>query len=87
MRPIKNSVLIKPIEEDKVTKGGIIIPDTAKEKPQKGIVISIGEGTTDDPMVVNVNDVVMFGKYAGNEVNIDNEDYLIVNQSDILMIL
>lgn len=87
MRPINDRVLVKPAEAEEMTKGGIIIPDTAKEKPQRGTVIAVGPGKEDRAMTVKVNDVVLYGKYAGQEVNHNNENYLIMKEDDILLIL
>jgi chaperonin GroES len=90
--PLADRVLVKPIEKAETKKSGIIIPDTAKEKPQEAKVISVGKGkTTDDgkviPMDVKVGDKVLYGKYSGTEIKIDEEDYLILNQDDILGIV
>ena len=84
-------VLVKPNEAEEKTAGGIIIPDTAKEKPQKGTVIAVGKGKYADqtgnliPMQVKAGDTIMYGKYGGTEINIDGEDYLIMRASDILI--
>ncbi|MFA6867626.1 MAG: co-chaperone GroES, partial [Bacteroidales bacterium] len=69
------------------TSGGIIIPDTAKEKPQKGTVVAVGNGKKDEPMTVKVGDTVLYGKYSGTELNIDGNDYLIMKESDIFAII
>ena len=93
IKPLGDRVLVKPLEEDEEqVRGGIIIPDTAKEKPQQGKVKAVGPGKrTDDgtslPMNVKVGQVVLYGKYAGTEVKIDNEDYLIMSESDIFGII
>ena len=92
IKPLADRVVVKPIEEEEKKQGGIIIPDTAKEKPQKGEVVAVGPGKVDDngnriPMEVKVGDKVLFGKYAGTEVEIDGEDYLIMRESDILAIV
>ncbi|MCX7956986.1 MAG: co-chaperone GroES [Endomicrobia bacterium] len=92
IKPLGDRVLIKPLEEKEVKKGNIIIPDTAKEKPQQGEVIAIGKGkVTDDgkvlPMEVKVGDKILYGKYSGTEIKIDNQEYLILNQDDILGII
>lgn len=89
LKPLGDRVLVKPTEQKEVKKGGIIIPDTAKEKPQEGEVIAVGKGkVTDDgkviPMDVQVGDKILFGKYSGTEVKIDEVDYLIMHQDDIL---
>ncbi len=91
-QPLGDRVLVKASEPKEVKKGGIIIPDTAKEKPQEGEIISVGPGKrTEDgkliPMDVKVGDKILFGKYSGNEVKIDDVDYLIMNQDDILGIV
>ncbi|MCM8823533.1 MAG: co-chaperone GroES [Candidatus Omnitrophica bacterium] len=92
IKPISDRVLIKPSEEEAKTKGGIILPDTAKEKPQKGKVIAVGDGRkTEDgkiiPLKVKVGDTVIYGKYSGTEITIDDEEHLIVREEDILAIL
>lgn len=92
IKPLADRVLVKRIEEEEVKKGGIIIPDTAKEKPQKGEVIAIGPGRIDEngkriPMEVKAGDKILFSKYAGTEVKIDEEEYLIMREDDILAII
>ena len=87
IKPLGTRVLIEPQVAETKTAGGIIIPDSAKEKPQKGNVIAVGSGTQDEKMEVKVGDVVLYGKYAGTELTIENIDYLIMNQSDILAIV
>jgi len=92
VRPLGDRILVKRLEEEEVMKGGIIIPDTAKEKPQRGEVMAVGLGRLDDdgkriPLDVKVGDQVLFGKYAGNEVNIDDDEYLIMREEDVLAIL
>ncbi len=87
IRPLADRVLIEPKEAETKTASGIYIPDTAKEKPQQGKVIAVGPGKKDEPMEVKVGDVVLYGKYAGNEVTVEDKKYLIVKQSDILAIL
>jgi chaperonin GroES len=84
IKPLADRVLIKPIEAEQKTASGIIIPDTAKEKPQKGTIIAVGPGTKDETMEVKKGDLVLYGKYAGTEITIDGVDYLIMRQSDIL---
>ena len=91
-RPLGDRVLVKRVEEEEKTKGGIIIPDTAKEKPSQGEVIAMGPGGRDEsgkliPIDVNVGDRVLFGKWSGTEVKIDNEDLLIMKESDIMGVL
>jgi chaperonin GroES len=86
IKPLADRVLIKPAAaEEKI--GGIIIPDTAKEKPLKGEVISVGNGTKDEEMVLKTGDIVLYGKYAGNELELDGEKYLIMRQSDVLAVM
>lgn len=87
MKPIADRVVIKPAPAEEKTKGGIIIPDTVKEKPQMGEVIAVGPGKDGEDMTVRVGDKVLYGKYAGQELNYKGEDYLIVRQDDILVIL
>jgi len=92
VRPLGDRVLVKPLEVEEKKKGGIIIPDTAKEKPQEGKVIAVGKGKITEqgktlPLDVKVGDRILFGKYSGNEIKIDDEDYLIVREEDILGII
>jgi len=92
VRPLGDRVLVKPLEVEEKKKGGIIIPDTAKEKPQEGKVIAVGRGKITEegkvlPLDVKVGDKILFGKYSGNEIKIDDEDYLIVKEEDILAIV
>ncbi len=87
VKPLSDRVLIEPAPAEQKTTGGIIIPDTAKEKPQKGIVVAVGAGKKDEPMTVKVGDVVLYGKYSGTEINIDGNDYLIMKESDIFAII
>jgi chaperonin GroES len=83
--PSKDRVLVKPAEAEEKTKSGIIIPDTAKEKPQQGTVIAAGPGLKkDEPMTFKKGDVVIYGKYSGTEITFEGEDYLIMKESDIL---
>ena len=89
IRPLQDRVIVKRIEEEEKTKGGIIIPDTAKEKPQEGRVVAVGKGKVSEdgkitPLDVKVNDRVLFGKYAGSEINIDGQEHLIMREEDIL---
>ena len=84
IKPLADRVLVKPATAEEKTASGIIIPDTAKEKPLKGEVLAVGNGTKDEQMVVKPGDTVLYGKYAGTEIEIDNEKYLIMRQSDIL---
>ena len=87
IKPLADRVIIRPQEAEEKTASGIIIPDSAKEKPQKGTVVAVGPGTKDDKMEVKVGDVVLYGKYSGNEITVGDEDYLIMKQSDILAIV
>lgn len=87
IKPLADRVLVLPAPAEEKTIGGIIIPDSAKEKPLKGKVIAIGNGTNDEEMVVKPDDTVLYGKYAGTEIELDGEKYLIMKQSDILAIL
>ncbi len=89
LRPLQDRVLVKRIAEEEKTKGGIIIPDTAKEKPQEGKVIAVGKGKLNDdgkliPLQVKVGDKILFGKYSGSEIKIDGEEHLIMREEDIL---
>jgi len=84
IKPLADRVLIKPAAAEEKTIGGIIIPDSAKEKPLKGEVMAVGNGTKDEPMVLNAGDTVLYGKYAGTEIEIESELYLIMRQSDVL---
>ncbi len=87
IKPLGTRVLIEAIEAEQKTASGIIIPDSAKEKPQQGRVIAVGKGTEEEPMEVKVGDLVMYGKYSGTELQYEGNDYLIMNQSDILAII
>lgn len=92
IRPLQDRVIVKRLEEQEKTKGGIIIPDTAKEKPQEGKVIAVGKGKlTDDgkviPLDVKVGDKILFGKYSGTEITIEGEEHLIMREEDILGVI
>jgi chaperonin GroES len=92
VRPLGDRILVKRLEEEEVMKGGIIIPDTAKEKPQRGEVIAVGLGRLDEegkrlPLDVQVSDTILFGKYAGSEVTIDDDEYLIMREEDVLAVI
>ena len=87
IKPLADRVLIEPMAAETKTASGIIIPDNAKEKPQKGKVVAVGSGTKDEKMTVNVGDTVLYGKYAGTELKFDGKDYLIMRESDILAIV
>lgn len=87
IKPLADRVLIEPLAAETTTASGIIIPDTAKEKPQKGNVVAVGPGTKDEPLTVKVGDTVLYGKYAGTELKFEGKDYLIMRESDILAIV
>lgn len=87
IRPLSDRVLVKPAEAEEKTSTGIIIPDTAKEKPMEGEVIAIGQGKKEEPMTVKVGDKVLYGKYSGTEININGHKYLIMRESDIYAII
>ena len=87
IKPLADRVVIEPKEAETKTASGLYIPDTAKEKPQQGTIVAVGIGKKDEPMEVKVGDVVLYGKYAGTEVTVDDKKYLIVKQSDILAII
>ncbi|MEK6614387.1 MAG: co-chaperone GroES [Deltaproteobacteria bacterium RIFCSPLOWO2_02_56_12] len=92
IRPLQDRVIVKRIAEEEKTKGGIIIPDTAKEKPQEGRVVAVGKGKVNEdgkiiPLDVKVNDRVLFGKYSGSEINIDGEEHMIMREEDILGVI
>lgn len=87
IKPLADRVLIEPMAAETKTASGIIIPDNAKEKPQKGKVIAVGNGTKDEKMTVSQGDTVLYGKYAGTELKLDGQDYLIMRESDILAIV
>ncbi len=91
-KPLNDHVLVKRLEQESVSKGGIIIPDTAKEKPAKGRVIAVGSGKHDKagkrmPIEIKVDEIVLFGKYSGSEVKLNNEDYIILREDDILAVV
>jgi chaperonin GroES len=87
IKPLADRVLVEPQAAEEKTKSGIIIPDSAKEKPQRGKIIAAGPGTKDEKMEVKVGDVVLYGKYAGTELTYNGKDYLIMRQSDVLAII
>ena len=92
VRPLHDRILVKRIEEQEVKKGGIIIPDTAKEKPQEGKVVAVGTGKVNDegkkiPLDVKAGDRILFGKYSGSEVKVEDEEYLIMREEDVLGII
>ena len=87
IKPLADRVLILPAPAEEKTIGGIIIPDTAKEKPQKGTVVAVGNGTKEHTMTVKIGDSVLYGKYAGTELKLEGKDYLIMREDDILAII
>ncbi|MGW8223662.1 MAG: co-chaperone GroES [Syntrophobacteria bacterium] len=92
LKPLGNRVVVEPIEEEEITTGGIVLPETAKEKPQKGTVLSVGPGERDDdgkriPLDVAVDDVVLYAKYAGTEIKVEGKKLLILRESDLLAIV
>ncbi|MCH1544556.1 MAG: co-chaperone GroES [Bacteroidia bacterium] len=87
IKPLADRVLVEPVAAEQTTASGIIIPDTAKEKPQKGKIIAVGNGKPDEPMTVKEGDTILYGKYAGTEINHEGADYLIMRESDILAII
>jgi chaperonin GroES len=92
LKPLGNRVVVKPIEEEEVIAGGIVLPETAKEKPQKGEVLAVGDGERDDsgkriPLDVSVGDTVLFAKYAGTEIKVDGDKLLILRETDLLAIV
>jgi chaperonin GroES len=87
IKPLADRILVEPAAAEEKTAGGIIIPDTAKEKPQKGTVVAVGTGKKDEPLTVKVGDHVLYGKYGGTEITIEGKDYLIMRESDIYAIV
>ena len=87
VKPLADRVLVEPAAAEEKTAGGIIIPDTAKEKPQKGIIVAVGNGKPNEPMTVKAGDTVLYGKFAGTEINIEGKDYLIMRESDLFAIV
>lgn len=87
IKPLADRVLVQPEAAEETTASGIIIPDTAKEKPQRGTVIAVGSGKKDEPMTVKAGDTVLYGKYSGTEITVDDVDYLIMRESDIFAIV
>ncbi len=87
IQPLADRVLLEPLAAETTTASGLIIPDSAKEKPSKGTVIAVGKGTKDEPMTVQVGDTVLYGKYAGTELKLEGTDYLIMRESDIFAIV
>ncbi|MBN3519750.1 co-chaperone GroES [Algoriphagus lutimaris] len=87
IKPLADRVLVQPAAAEEKTASGLYIPDTAKEKPQKGTVVAVGNGKKDEPLTVSVGDTVLYGKYSGTELNVDGKDFLIMRESDIFAIL
>ena len=87
IRPLADRVVVQPNAAETTTASGIIIPDTAQEKPQKGTVVAVGNGKPDEPMTVKVGDSVLYGKYSGTELKLDDQDYMIMRESDIFAII
>lgn len=87
IKPLADRVLIEPTAAEEVTLGGIIIPDSAKEKPLRGTVLAVGNGTKDEEMILKEGDKVLFGKYAGSEIEVDGVKYLMMRQSDVLAVV
>ena len=87
VRPLHDRILVRRMAEDEKTAGGLFIPDTAKEKPQKGTVVAVGNGTKEHSMTVKIGDSVLYGKYAGTELKLEGKDYLIMREDDILAII
>jgi len=87
IKPLSDRVLVEPMEAETKTASGIIIPDNAKEKPQKGKVVAVGNGKKDEPMTVKIGDTVLYGKFAGTELKLDGKDFLMMRESDILAIV
>ncbi len=87
IKPLADRVLVEPAAAEEKTAFGIIIPDTAKEKPQRGQIVAIGNGKKDEPLTVKVGDTVLYGKYSGTEITVDGKEYLIMRESDIFAVL
>ncbi len=87
IKPLADRVVVQPQEAETKTASGLFIPDTAKEKPQRGKIVAVGSGKKDEPMELKEGDIVLYGKYAGTEINVDGTDYLIMRQSDVLAVI
>ena len=87
IKPLADRVVVQPQEAETKTASGLFIPDTSKEKPQRGKVVAVGSGKKDEPMELKEGDIVLYGKYAGTEINVDGTDYLIMRQSDVLAVI
>ena len=87
LKPLEDRIVVQALEAEQTTASGLVIPDTAKEKPQKGTVLAVGNGKKDEPLTVKVGDTVLYGKYAGTDLKFDGKDYLIMREDDILAII
>ncbi|MFO7614666.1 MAG: co-chaperone GroES [Bacteroidales bacterium] len=87
IKPLADRVIVEPAQAEEKTAGGLIIPDTAKEKPQRGTVVAVGPGKKDEPMTVKIDDQVLYAKYAGTEISYEGKNYLIMRESDIVAIV
>lgn len=87
IRPLADRVVIEPLEEENKTVSGIIIPDNAKEKPQKGVVIAVGPGKKDEPLTLKAGDIVLYGKYGGSEINYENKTFLVMRETDVYAVV
>ncbi|MEP7263503.1 MAG: co-chaperone GroES [Bacteroidota bacterium] len=87
IKPLADRVIVEVSPAEEKTASGLIIPDTAKEKPQKGKIVAVGTGKKDEPMTVKVGDTVLYGKYAGTEISVDGKDYLIMRESDVFAVI
>jgi chaperonin GroES len=87
IKPLADRVVVEPAAAEEKTASGLFIPDTAKEKPQRGTIVAVGAGKKDEPLTVKVNDTVLYGKYAGTEITVDGKEYLIMRESDIFAII
>ncbi|MCF0167051.1 MAG: co-chaperone GroES [Bacteroidales bacterium] len=87
IKPLADRVLVEAKAAETKTASGLFIPDSAKEKPQQGVIVAVGSGKTDEPMELKVGDTVLYGKYAGTEITVDGKDYLIMRQSDVMAVL
>lgn len=87
IKPLKDRILVRPAKAEDTTQGGIIIPDTAKEKPQEGTVMAVGPGKKDEPTTLKEGDEVLYGKYAGTDITVEDEEYLIMREEDILAVI
>jgi chaperonin GroES len=85
--PLADRVVVEPAQAEEKTAGGIFIPDTAKEKPQRGKIVAVGAGKKDEPMTVKIGDMVLYGKYSGTEISVEGKDYLIMRESDIYAVI